>query len=75
MKMTLLMDKILQKLCLAPKSNAKNFPGYFFLYVGFGKIRILFMIQTDCRVARFGGFFYIDVQSACILRVEIDEFF
>ena len=26
MKMTLLMDKILQKLRIAPKSNAKNFP-------------------------------------------------
>ena len=61
MNMTLLMDKIVQKLLLAPKSNVKNFPRCFFLYVGFVNIRILSMIQTDCRVATSRGFFYIDV--------------
>ena len=46
-----------------------------FLYVGFVNIRILSMIQTDCRVSRLGGFFYIDVLNEGILRVETDEFF
>ena len=69
------MDKIVQKLYLAPKSNVKNLTGEFFPYLGFVTFAIQPMIQTDCRVANFVGFFYIDVQSMCILRVEIDEFF
>ena len=75
MNMTLLMDKLVQKHRLAPKSNVKNFPSYFFPYVGFAKMMILSMIQTDCRVARLGGFFNIDVLRDGILRVEIDEIF
>ena len=34
---------------------------------------ILSMTQTVSRVARLGGFFYIDVLSVGILRVEIDK--
>ena len=71
--MTLLMDKIVQKLLLAPKSNVKNFPGYFFPYVGFTNLMILSITQTVSLVARLGGFFYIDVLRDGILRVEIDE--
>ena len=73
MNMTLLMDKLVQKHRLAPKSNVKNVPGYFFPYVGFANLMILSMTQTVSRVARLGGFFYIDVLRVGILRVEIDE--
>ena len=73
MNMTLLMDKLVQKHRVAPKSNVKNFPGYYFPYVGFANLMILSMTQTVSRVARLGGFFYIDVLSVGILRVEIYE--